>query len=417
MPPRVAVVFGTYNRFAFLRRAVESVRSAASTYPATIVVVDGGSTDGSRAWLAEQPDVVLLGQRGELTGAVRAFNAGFGYAVEEGFDFIGHLNDDAELLGAGALDRAAEILASDPKVGEVAFEFDLRGRWMFEVIYDLPYGNFGLVRREAGMVVARAQGDPTGRAWWNPIYHTYAADCEFACWLYKLGYSVHKGEGLRVHDLNAKDELRAGNERTNKERRDSERFWQRWPREALKTAAPLTWKPGTKLHLGCGDKHLPGWMNVDGRQSPAADYVEDFSSLLRRLPPGVLSHVYWSHGPEHVPPDLLPGMLAGLRRAIAPGGKLTVATIDLMGIVDNRYKSQKNGPQWNLALFGQTSSADPLYFFHRQCFDEAMLGKLLRDAGFSTVRKWTPEEYPDILRLQDYATTCRLVSLHMEACA
>ena len=59
--PMVAVILGTYNRKQHLERALASVRSAVGSLPYEIVVVDGGSTDGSREWLAGEADVVLIG--------------------------------------------------------------------------------------------------------------------------------------------------------------------------------------------------------------------------------------------------------------------------------------------------------------------------------------------------------------------
>jgi glycosyltransferase involved in cell wall biosynthesis len=229
MTERVAIVYGTYNRLAYLQRAVASVRKAAGGLDVTSVVVDGGSTDGSRAWLAEQPDVVLIGQRGPLSGAVRAFNLGFGYACDNGFPFIGHFNDDAEFVTAGMLENAVGMLKKQQTLGEVAFEFDLRGSYTFERVNDRIYANYGLLRREVGMEVAKRQGDPSGRNWWNPIYKTYGADCEFGCWLWHLGYTIDPGHGLRVHDCNAQDSLRDANEANKPTRHDSQLFWRRWP--------------------------------------------------------------------------------------------------------------------------------------------------------------------------------------------
>src|SRR6185295_19293745 len=149
------------------------------------IVVDGGSTDGRRQWLAKQPRVVTILQEGPLTGAVKAFNLGFTYAVDEKFDYVCHLNDDARFVTPGAISAAIHLMETKPKVGEVAFEFDLRGPWGFEHVNGVPYANFGVIRMEAGLAVAKAQGDPTGRAWWNPIYRTYGADTEFGVWLWK----------------------------------------------------------------------------------------------------------------------------------------------------------------------------------------------------------------------------------------
>jgi len=227
----VCVVLATYNRLGPLREAVKSVRANAGT-ECEFVVVDGGSTDGSRRWLVDQSDVTLIGQRGPLTGPVTAFNLGFSFAAERGYRFVLHFNDDAELIAPGSVVDAMDRMQRNDRIGAVAFEMDFRGKWGFEDIHGKVYSNFGLVRREAGIQVARAQGDPTGRLWWNPIYRAYAADSEFGCWLHKLGWEVEQGFGLRVHDLQVQDELRDLNDSENPDRPDSKLFWSRWPNSA-----------------------------------------------------------------------------------------------------------------------------------------------------------------------------------------
>lgn len=227
----VAIIFGTYNRFYLLTQAINSIKKAVGSLSYYIIAVDGGSTDGSREWLTAQKDVVLLGQRGELTGAVRAFNLGFSYAVEEGTPFICHLNDDAEIVTNRGIEIAVNRMKKSPKIGEIAFAFDLSGEYNFDYVNGKPYGNFGVIRREAGMAVARHQGDPSGKLWWNPIYKTYGADSEFGVHLWKLGWTVETAGDIKVHDANAIDELRTKNGGQDPERTDSKIFWEKWRNE------------------------------------------------------------------------------------------------------------------------------------------------------------------------------------------
>jgi len=46
--------------------------------------------------------------------------------------------------------------------------------------------------------VARAQGDPAGRDYWDRKYHTYGADSAAGCWLWRLGWQVAAADDLRV---------------------------------------------------------------------------------------------------------------------------------------------------------------------------------------------------------------------------
>ncbi len=52
--PVISVVIGTYNRIKFLKLAINSVRKDLENFSHEIIVVDGGSTDGSIQWLTKQ---------------------------------------------------------------------------------------------------------------------------------------------------------------------------------------------------------------------------------------------------------------------------------------------------------------------------------------------------------------------------
>lgn len=232
------VILGTFERQALLERAVESIRQAAGGLAYEIVIVDGGSQGGTRQWLVVQPDIVFLGHRG-LRGAVEAYNHAFAYAVDRNVPFVAVMNDDAHIVKTdpGGLERAVMTLGKDPTLGAVAFAFDLftNSGWGHDHVYGLPYVNYGVFRREAGMAAAKAQGDPSGRRWWNPVYHTYAADCELGVWVWKLGWKIEASQAVQVADKSARveDILRENNRSRDHMRRDTKLFYERWANEPL----------------------------------------------------------------------------------------------------------------------------------------------------------------------------------------
>jgi GT2 family glycosyltransferase len=152
----VSIVVPTFNRFERLRICIDKIRRNVSV-PKEIIVVDGGSTDGAREWLAEQLDLKVIFEK-HRAGAVAAFNRGFKAAT--GY-YLLWLNDDAFPL-AGSVEAALEMLERPDlsNVGMVAFyhnwhsERNILDRVMYEDdSYELchvrgyPYANFGLLRR------------------------------------------------------------------------------------------------------------------------------------------------------------------------------------------------------------------------------------------------------------------------------
>ena len=223
--PDISVIFGTYNRINMLKLAVESIRRSVGPFSYEIVITDGGSTDGSREWLAAQKDVVLVGARC-LEGAVKAFNQA--WSMSRG-RYIANFNDDAEYVG-NCLECGAKAFseANHANVGQIAFDLNVpSGGWDAQTINGFYYANFGLGRRDVVQKICEMQGGPNN--YWNPIYHTYAADCEHSCWVWKLGYRVLRLETGRVRDKNSRDGLRAQNESINETKGDGHLFWSRWP--------------------------------------------------------------------------------------------------------------------------------------------------------------------------------------------
>ena len=190
--PEVSVVLGTYNRLPILRRCLEHVRRSVGDLRYEIIVVDGGSTDGTLEWLADQDDVIVVRQ-GRLVGACRAFNAGFRLARAP---YVVHINDDDEVQG-DCISRAWHYMVGHPDVGQVAFQFDLWGHYRFDVVFGHIYANKGMTRRELG--------DRAG--WWTELFYTYAGDAELSCRIMEMGYRVVGLPECKVHDLKTRDEL------------------------------------------------------------------------------------------------------------------------------------------------------------------------------------------------------------------
>ena len=91
----VSIVSGTYNRIESLKQLVNSIRQSIKyNLKYEIVLVDGGSTDGSIEWIKQQDDIRLI-EHGELRGAIKAFNDG---AYNAKGNYVILANDDIEFV-------------------------------------------------------------------------------------------------------------------------------------------------------------------------------------------------------------------------------------------------------------------------------------------------------------------------------
>jgi len=228
----LSIIFGTYNRLESLKRCLSSIYAAVDAdIDYEIVVVDGGSTDGSLEYLRGQDTTLgrlhpvsklLVEERRE--GAVRAFNRAF--EASEG-RYVMALNDDVEVLG-DALSSAFRILEKRV-VGQLALAYregkQTNAEFRTYPVHRRPYANLGMIRRDVAEKIAYIQG-----GFWNPIYHTYAADTELSCWVWKLGYTVEPALESRCLDWCVQDGLRETNN-NGRNREDSALFYSRWPRD------------------------------------------------------------------------------------------------------------------------------------------------------------------------------------------
>lgn len=110
--PRVSILLTCYNHLRHLPEALESVR-AQTFRDYEIIAVDDGSTDGTREYLSEQPDLICIFNEANL-GTYGALNAALAKASGE---FVAVLNDD-DVWAPTKLEKQVEAMAN-PKVGLV----------------------------------------------------------------------------------------------------------------------------------------------------------------------------------------------------------------------------------------------------------------------------------------------------------
>ncbi|UAC01845.1 methyltransferase domain-containing protein [Dactylosporangium vinaceum] len=159
-----------------------------------------------------------------------------------------------------------------------------------------------------------------------------------------------------------------------------------------------------RLHLGCGSHRLAGWTNID-LADPAADLRVDVRNGLP-FDDGIAESVYIAHLLEHVEyPREAETVLRECRRVLRDGGLLRIVVPDLHSFC-TAYVQRHDGFFERFAhLWQRPPASTPLASFlhyagagefpwvadrHRFGYDEETLGTLLRQAGFTSVRRSQP---------------------------
>lgn len=156
-----------------------------------------------------------------------------------------------------------------------------------------------------------------------------------------------------------------------------------------------------KLHIGCGEKYLPGYKHLDARKFPHVDYVTDDLSNLSMFENNTIEEIYACHILEHFTREEMESgiILKEWYRILKDGGILRIAVPNFEAIVDE-YLSSKNLDSLMGLLYG---GQDYEYNFHFQTYDFNRISHLLKNIGFSEIKTYDwkdflPKDYDDFSR-------------------
>ena len=147
-----------------------------------------------------------------------------------------------------------------------------------------------------------------------------------------------------------------------------------------------------KLHLGCGKKKFPGYINVDLAKFEHIDYCNPIHDLSFAQNNSV-DEIYSSHSLEYYSyQDCERLVIPEWRRVLKSTGKIYLGVPNFEALVDI-YKATQNidfiiGP-----LYGRMPCNED-YIYHKCTYDFKKLKEIFLNNGFSSVEKWDWKNHP-----------------------
>lgn len=227
----LSIILGTYNRLKFLKIALSSIREEITGINCEIIVVDGGSNDGSLEWLYQQKDIITIIQhnRGYWRGQ-QLSRKSWGYFMNLGFKiakgkYICMLSDDC-LVVPGAikngLKRFDTEMKNGGKIGAMAFYWRnwpvQKKYWVGTTLGGNMFVNHGLFLHSAMKAVRYADEE---------TYSFYHGDGDLCLKLWQKGYKVVASEDSFIeHFFHANKIVRKTN--NEKQKKDWQKYIQKW---------------------------------------------------------------------------------------------------------------------------------------------------------------------------------------------
>jgi len=213
----ISLCITTYNRLPHLKLLLDSINGFGN-YPHEIIVIDGGSNDGTIDYLRKLGNVILIEQK-ELTGPVKAFNAGFKIAKHKyvfwpADDFI--MFPKVFIKACNLMDKYQEIGIVAPKQQEPTF------------------GNLPGVESFDSLVLSKAHVFRSSVLkeinYFDENFRTYCIDDDSCLDVLNLGYAIIFTKEVGVIHSRIYDQLRKYNYSAEQGRRYQEikYFHEKW---------------------------------------------------------------------------------------------------------------------------------------------------------------------------------------------
>jgi predicted SAM-dependent methyltransferase len=138
-----------------------------------------------------------------------------------------------------------------------------------------------------------------------------------------------------------------------------------------------------KLHIGCGERYIPGFIHIDVRKLPHVDYVAS-ADKLDMFEDNSVDLVYACHILEHFRRNQLYSVLREWHRVLKHGAILRIAVPDFEKLVEVYLKTN----DLKLILGLLVGRQDYPENTHYEVFDFNYLSDILTEIGFKNIHRY-----------------------------
>ena len=173
-------------------------------------------------------------------------------------------------------------------------------------------------------------------------------------------------------------------------------FSQRKKRKAILSNMPAPFK----LHLGCGNTYLEGYVNSDVENWSGRCDLICSATDLSFLPSRTVDHIFHHAMIEHLPPWETTSAMKEWYRVLKEGGTIQIETPDLERVFEDWLVNQTLSEKDAIAnIFGGNKSPQKAYSaqHHLTGFTYARLARMMSDVGFHDFSRKEHLEYHHIL--------------------
>ena len=163
-----------------------------------------------------------------------------------------------------------------------------------------------------------------------------------------------------------------------------------------------------KLHLGCGERYLEGFIHVDLAQYDHIDYEMPVDNL-EIFSDNSAEEIYASHVIEYFDREEIKSVLKEWNRVLKKNGVLRLAVPNSPELI-KVYETSNDFSKILGPLYGKWKIYKES-IYHKTVYDDKSLTIVLEQAGFRNIRNW---DWKTVFKNQDYDDHSQAYFPHMD---